>query len=256
MINRPSIAIAIIDTDQYQLALSALNHSLNGFEFNQVLIFSDDEKMWGGRQIVQIEKIESINQYNWIVTQLLPNKLTCDFVLIVQFDGFILNPNVFDHEFYKYDYIGAPWPNFDEFNVGNGGFSLRSRRLVEKVSQYPYDDLAIAEDIFICRYLQAHPDFKEFKFAPKHVAEKFSVEFPAVPFPTFGFHGIFHLPNIYANNLDYLIKNLSSNTILRRYDFLFPFIYLISPHASENLTARYNLANNKRNLENKTNILP
>ena len=38
------------------------------------------------------------------------------------------------------DYIGAPWPHFrDGHNVGNGGFSLRSRRLLEACRELPFD---------------------------------------------------------------------------------------------------------------------
>ena len=47
-------------------------------------------------------------------------------ILLYQEDSCIFNKNI--DEFLEYDYIGAPWPkhqNDNEYNVGNGGLSLR-----------------------------------------------------------------------------------------------------------------------------------
>ena len=41
-----------------------------------------------------------------------------DFVLVVQFDGRIFNPGAWNDGFFKYDWIGAPWP---DGVCGNGG---------------------------------------------------------------------------------------------------------------------------------------
>lgn len=245
---RPTVAVAIVDTEQYKLASNALIHSINNFKFDQVIIFSDDPSMWGGFQINTIKKISSIDEYNFIITKVLPEKLHCDFVLIIQFDGFILNPEQFTEEFFDYDYIGAPWPQFENCNVGNGGFSLRSKKLVDRVAQQAHESFDVAEDLFICRYLQLLPEFQDIKFAPKELAEKFSVEFPPVPFKSFGFHGIFHLPNIYANNLSLLIENLSPNTIIRRFDYLHYFISIHSDAHGDQFRKKFEyIKNNKIN---------
>jgi Protein of unknown function (DUF5672) len=50
-------------------------------------------------------------------------------ILIYQEDSIIFHGNI--EPFLKYDYIGAPWPKekkYNEKNVGNGGFSLRTRK--------------------------------------------------------------------------------------------------------------------------------
>ena len=71
-------------------------------------------------------------------------------MLVIQDDGHIVNPSLWDEEFLKYDYIGLPWPFEDSWiekqlkeqrpiirkvypknRVGNGGFSLRSRKFLE-----------------------------------------------------------------------------------------------------------------------------
>src|ERR1700722_12124880 len=45
--------------------------------------------------------------------------------LTIQYDGFVLDSDMWRAEFLDYDYIGAPWPHRG-YAVGNGGFSLRS----------------------------------------------------------------------------------------------------------------------------------
>lgn len=73
------------------------------------------------------------------------------YVLIIQYDGFILNPDAWTDEFLEYDYIGAPWWYTDDCNVGNGGFSLRSKKLLEILAN---DDSILEthpEDHHICR---------------------------------------------------------------------------------------------------------
>ena len=57
------------------------------------------------------------------------NKLTGDKILLYQEDTCIFKSNIED--FLDYDYVGAPWPkeqNDNSLLVGNGGFSLRSKK--------------------------------------------------------------------------------------------------------------------------------
>jgi hypothetical protein len=51
---------------------------------------------------------------------------------MIQSDGFAVNKAAWTDEFYQYDYIGAPWLWWEYFeNIGNGGFSWRSRRFYD-----------------------------------------------------------------------------------------------------------------------------
>ena len=55
-------------------------------------------------------------------------------LLIMQEDSFIFRDNIDD--FLSFDYIGAPWPkhqNDTNNNIGNGGFSLRSKSIMLKI---------------------------------------------------------------------------------------------------------------------------
>lgn len=51
------------------------------------------------------------------MVKLLDSYIETPHVLVVQYDGFILNPDAWTDEFLEYDYVGAPWWYEDEWNV-------------------------------------------------------------------------------------------------------------------------------------------
>lgn len=234
-----SVAVAIIDTSQHVLARNALENSLKAFDFQQVLILSDVQAPWGNHPVVNIQPINSLAEYNHLVTFELPRHLNADFCLIIQYDGFIINPDQFSPHFYFYDYIGAPWPHFPTLSVGNGGFSWRSRKLMNAVATLPYDDLTVAEDIFICR--QQRPLLEQthgIVFAPPDIAAHFSTESISHPFPTFGFHGVFHLPQIYRESIGYLVDHIHVSTARKWQHLFLPAVERVSKEAADRLLHR------------------
>ena len=119
-------------------------------------------------------------------------------MLVFQHDGYVHNWQAWDNDWLKYDYIGAPWYYDDGMEVGNGGFSLRSRALMEAAStlckfHHP-------EDHHICRTYRVELEAMGFKFAPLEVAERFSFEGYLQPHKhltdQFGKHGnrVLHQP--------------------------------------------------------------
>ena len=81
-------------------------------------------------KIINIQKINSNYEYSKFILKELDNYFETDFVLVFQWDGFILNPDVWLYNFLNYDYIGAPWFHSGLQDIGgNGGFSLRSKKL-------------------------------------------------------------------------------------------------------------------------------
>lgn len=124
----------------------------------------------------------------------LYSRFDTDYVLIVQNDGFPLRKGL-DEFVGRYDYIGAPWVAhatcfdlypYPKFSVGNGGFSLRSRRLCKTASAYykkwfsklPFWWYLLGDDTFYCKTLRYwFPSIrKEFKWASPTEASQFSVE--------------------------------------------------------------------------------
>ena len=234
---KPSIAVAIVDTDLHVLARQALLHSMRlmeqqGLPFSQVLIYSDRPELWPGLPVIPVPTLRLI------ITRQLAEHLSADHVLVIQYDGVVLNADQFSPHFLHYVYIGAPWPNYEDNNVGNGGFSWRSRRLVHAVAQLDYPDPAQAEDLFICRTMRDTLERAGCRFAPKAIASHFSVEFPAVPYPTFGFHGIFHLPSVYREMPDFLLDHLSDRIVKSRSGYLLPGLQVVAPETALKLQAR------------------
>ncbi len=235
---QPSIALLIVDTDHHVLAAQALRISLPALPFKEVLIFSDRPDAWGGHPVITIPTLRSIEEYHRLITRDVVEHVHSDFVLIIQYDGFVLNADQFSPHFFFYDYIGAPWPQFTEHEVGNGGFCWRSRKLMEAVAKLDYDDLRENEDLFICRRMRPTLEAQGLRFAPKPIAQHFSVEFPAVPWPTFGFHGIFLLPQVYRQAPDFLLEHLNDRVIKSRSQYLLPGLEAVSPAHAQRLRDR------------------
>jgi hypothetical protein len=205
------VTLVLVDTESYALARVALLQSMSKFKFAKVLVFTDQSKFFPEAQCVIIPKIQSIGQYSNLMLSVVTDFIETEFFIVSQFDGFILNGGCFREEFFNYDYIGAPWNSEPEhLSVGNGGFSWRSKKLADAVKKEAAGQFVEdAEDVFICKTKRSILErVYGCRFASREMAAQFSFEFPAVSHPTFGFHGVFHLPALYQQNLDFLTSNL------------------------------------------------
>ena len=214
---RQEISYVVIDTLNYELSTHALVRSLEQFPLENVLIFSDNPSRWAGHGIINIPEIRSTEDYNRVIFFEVPKHLKTEFAIFIQYDGFVLSGKSFSESFLNYDYVGASWPHHRDFNVGNGGFSLRSFKLIKAVQEFILPrDLQSPEDVVICRYLRARlEDALRLRYAPKNVADDFAYEMKKTQKFTFGFHGIFHLPNVMQNDLKILFDNLSPKSVVR-----------------------------------------
>jgi hypothetical protein len=213
------VTMIIIDTENEVLAGHALNRSSQLFPTSNVLALTNNGKSFAGFEKIILEKINSIEDYNKIVINFVPDVIRTEFVLFIQFDGFIINPKYFHRLFYNYDYIGASWTHFYDNTVGNGGFSLRSMKLLKAAKEISYlRKNNMPEDEFICRYARSILEYDyKIKFAPPEIADLFSRENKILDNPTFGFHGFHFLPHIYSKNPDFLLSNLSQRFFKGRY---------------------------------------
>lgn len=135
--------------------------------------------------------LNSKEAYSKFCIEELYKHVTTSHMLIFQHDGFVHNWKAWDNDWLQYDYIGAPWHYNDGMEVGNGGFSLRSRKLMEAVSKIA--EFHHPEDHHICRTYRPQLEAMGFKFAPLEVAEKFAFEGYLQPHKhladQFGVHG-------------------------------------------------------------------
>ena len=189
------LTIVAVDTLFYDLSLLAVQRTARIINPRDIIYLSDKDWDLANSTQITIDPFSDKDRYNQIVIESLAKIISTTHTLIVQYDGFALNETLWDEMFLSYDYIGAPWPNFEYHQVGNGGFSLRSKRLIEIVA-----DLAHlrpqyeAEDLFICRTIRPILENKfHIRFAPPEVALKFSFESPSHSKSAFGFHGVLNL---------------------------------------------------------------
>lgn len=189
------VSLVCVDCVNYELAIRALKKCNEKMRFKNVILFTDNKNIEVPNfvHLIIINRLNTIQEYSAFIFLNLANYITTEFALVCQHDGYIINPDLWDDEFLNYDYIGAPWW-YEEKNVGNGGFSLRSKRLL-KVLQYEKSFTRVhPEDDSICRFYHDKlvNDFG-IRFAPESVAAKFSWEgngkYPAFKNDTFGFHG-------------------------------------------------------------------
>jgi hypothetical protein len=229
----PSLSISCIETRDIRKAVRAVERTARCVSADCLYWFSNTvyPNTLPNTEIVNIlipDFTDFFEDINRVYLQLLPRVVTTDFNLTVQPDGFAINPQAWDDRFWEYDYIGAPWPwmwgggpYWPGPIVGNGGFSLRSRKLYQalidlnikwRVADWASDkrinrreyytpgpkgaDKYLVEDILISLWYRDQLE-NEFgiRFCPPELANKFSVE-TVSSFTrywlgrSFGFHGI------------------------------------------------------------------
>lgn len=150
-----------------------------------------------GLEVVDIGPIRSGADHSHFVLRGLPHHVATSHVLVTQWDGFVVDARAWRDEFLACDYIGAPWPDQPAAQaVGNGGFSLRSRKLLQ-AGLDPYITQEHPEDQVLCRdhrpWLEAQHGVR---FAELALARAFAFENAAAPGPVFGFHGPYNLPKL------------------------------------------------------------
>ena len=193
----PDVTLLAVTDVALSATARALTLSQRGLRFGEALFLSDRPPPPGtAAEWRAIPRIGSRLEYSRFMLRDLAAQIATRHVLCIQWDGYVLDPSNWDPAFLDYDYIGAPWPHFaDGMRVGNGGFSLRSRRLVDACANLPISDEP--EDVAICR---THRQFLEerfgLRFAPEELARRFAYERMAPTGKEFGFHGALNMVDL------------------------------------------------------------
>ena len=170
----------------------AIIRSLDQVQFEQVKMFVPQGLIEGqtfehkGTNVfVPIPRqLSSLQEYEQFVAKEMRHHISTSHVLMVQWDGYVLNGSAWTDEFLKYDFVGAPW--FWDNVVGNAGFALISKALLEEFAKDEYE--ASPFDINLCRRYRKQLEERGFKFAPPELSSRFSVE--NNPYEgQFGWHG-------------------------------------------------------------------
>lgn len=162
------------------------------------------------------------HEYGWFMLFALWRVIDTDFALVVQEDGWVVNAANWQDEFLQYDYIGAPihlarivtadgdaywrkgfaWttelddPGKRVSPVQNGGFSLRSQRLMRALVEHPalrvtvpppdavegdvlcmhWHNSDLMEDVQLTGVLRPALEAVGIRFAPLELARCFAIE--------------------------------------------------------------------------------
>ena len=192
---------------------------------NQAEDQAEDQKVTRlqGIEYIQAPPINTTKDYSNLLLTGLRQYVAGTHVLIIQWDSFILHPELWTNDFLQYDYIGAVWPHHPDTPVGNGGFSLRSVKLLEGLES-PRVTKRHPEDFCICVDNNALLK-SEFgiRFAPAPIAEQFAIE-RSDWHPAFGFHGLFNFSRALGDaELEYFLEMLPSDYLggVDTYDLIY-----------------------------------
>lgn len=197
MIELPQVTVIIVDTLNYSQAIYAIKKTLEQIKPAKTIWFTN--RVFDIPDVVVIPfvgEITSKADYSGFLIKSVAPWVETSHCLIIQHDGYVLDGQEWNDEFLKYDYIGAPWLYPDpERNVGNGGFSLRSKKLCDVLASDDSIEVIEPEDEIIGRLYRRYLEEKHgILFAPEDIAHQFSYELHEPYGKTFGFHGYFHPP--------------------------------------------------------------
>ena len=193
----PGVTLVCADTANHALALRAIAKSCAGVRYGRMLFLTDalppDAAVPEGVEVAGIAPITSREAYSELMLKALLPHIDTPHALVVQWDGYVVNPAAWDPAFLDCDYIGAKWHWFgDGMRIGNGGFSLRSRKLLEALRD-PRIELVEVEDSTIGRTFRPllERDYA-IRYADEALADRFSFEAAYPIGRPFGFHGLFN----------------------------------------------------------------
>lgn len=185
----------MIETREHAMARLAVADCLRHVKFGDVLIFTDKPDVFRDQGRIEIvpdwpDKV-GWSRHNW---QGVAPHVTTSHALGIQWDSWVVDPEMWRDQFLDYDYVGAPWWYKDGMNVGNGGFCLRSTKLMRFLRKHRdrFPCVNALDDDLLCRKYRPAIQEQGFVWAPEHVALDFAFECtrPIADSKHFGFHSV------------------------------------------------------------------
>lgn len=193
------ITVVIVGNQYHDLMRFSLEKTISVTPDIEKIIVFGNKPIMSGTEFIQINGDINSVTYSEFCLKTLNQYIDTEFVLVTQYDGMAVNQQYWSDKFYAYDYIGAAWPQHfnwipEHQRVGNGGFSLRSKKLLVALQDSEIQNLG-NEDAVICQQYYDYLLSKfNIQFAPLQLADQFSQEWNIDHGQTFGFHGLLNLP--------------------------------------------------------------
>jgi hypothetical protein len=210
MLRLPGVTLLTATSVSIEDAVKALRICTRQIEFAAVRLLAPQRpaSLPAGFEYRAIAPMKFLGYSRFILKE-LHEHFDTPHCLVVQADGFIINPGLWRDEFLHYDYIGAPWREqlemrpgnwwlkLDRNRVGNGGFSLRSHKLMKMAAAIDFEHLdlpVLSEDLVLCHYRYEELHARGVTYAPVELAARFSMETQLEEYrqhlgTVFGFHG-------------------------------------------------------------------
>lgn len=190
------VTLCAVSSVALEATVWAMRRSLEQVRFERAVLLSDVQPEGLGPAGIEwrrINRLASKSDYSRFLLHELADHIDTSHVLVVQWDGFVRDGSRWHADFLHYDYVGAVWPQFDDdWKVGNGGFSLRSKKLLEATRTIPAG--AEPEDLAIGRTQRSFLELaRDIRFADLPTARRFSYEREGSTGGEFGFHGAYNL---------------------------------------------------------------
>lgn len=230
-------------TTHPNITAMALKASMAGCVFGDVVMFTPNQHFTEDFRVQKVDiplllqENKIVEWYDDFILRRLASYISTPFTLIVQWDGWVINPGAWREEFLAYDYIGARWPWLTPgLDVGNGGFSLRSKRLLLTTQHICANvdsnrgEGRTNEDAFICqRHRKLLEEKYNCRFPTGEIADQFSYEHARVKTPTFGFHDIRnfykhctydHMIEMAEKMPDYIVRDARYGALVAVYEVI------------------------------------
>lgn len=127
----PTVTLCIIDCLDSKGAIKVLEHCKSKCDFGDVKLLTSIPSDYEHR--IKIMPLNSLIAYSIFMLTRFHEFINTEHALIVQRDGWILNPESFDPAWLELDYIGPIFMQMDR--CGSGGFSLRSKKIMQEISK-------------------------------------------------------------------------------------------------------------------------
>jgi hypothetical protein len=210
MLELPSVTLMCADCVDVARAVNILEKCRSKCNFGAVKFLTSLETDYPFK--VPIQPLNCHLDYSVWMLKKAHQYITTPHLLIVQYDGYVLNPEAWDPAWLNYSYIGPLFIHKHTIvptSVGSGGFSFRSNALMQYVcallppwtgsaTEYHQRHCKFYEDGMIALHFRENLAAAGFTFAPPQEASKFAQGGNCDPSyyvdRPFGFHG--YWPNI------------------------------------------------------------
>lgn len=208
MLDLSSVTLIGADSVYLPSTIKAFERCKAVARFGAVKLLTDIDTDY--EHAVKIPRLNSHIEYSLFCLKRIHEFVDTPHMLIAQHDGWIINPQAWNPEWLNYSFVGPLFIHnhqIDTWSVGTGGFSLRSKEIMARVSSLaphwdqsnPESTRSVQEQVgcyedgaLSIRY-RSHLESMGFTYAPPKEAAKFAqggntdpdyfVERP------FGFHG-------------------------------------------------------------------